>query len=111
MLEQEYLEMANQLKQKFEENEAKYNLIIQENIELKKMVFTAYGNVRMIDWLLQMEEEVGTELKITIENTRGLLSEFLGDLQNPHFIHISVEAPTSQSYRQRSPSASTAESP
>ncbi len=94
MLEQEYLEMANQLKEKFDENETRYKMLIMENRDLKKMIYTAYGNIRMIDWLLHFEEEIGTELKITIENTRGLLSDFLDDINSPQCIHINVERPT-----------------
>ena len=47
----EYLELVNQLKKKFDENETKVNIFIKQNIKLKKHIMTIYGITRMLDRL------------------------------------------------------------
>ena len=47
MNEQEYLELTNQLKLKFDENEKKTNKAIQDYNQLYKIVTMCYGLVRI----------------------------------------------------------------
>ena len=55
MNENEYLELVNQLKKKFDENEMKVNIFIKQNIKLKKHIMTFYGIARMLDSLDYVE--------------------------------------------------------
>lgn len=89
MLEQEYLELSNQLKVKFEENERAMVELRREVKDMKKMIMTAYGLIRMIDWLSD-SLDMPFELKVQIENARGWLSECI-DIIRPQCIHINVE--------------------
>lgn len=74
MNEGEYLEMVNQLKEKFDENEQMMNVLVEENNGLKKEILTAYGLCRVIDNLLQ-DQDVDMELKVLSSSMRSILSE------------------------------------
>jgi len=49
MNENQYLELVNQLKVKFDENEMKTNIFIKQNIKLKKHIMAFYGMLKMLD--------------------------------------------------------------
>ena len=49
MLEQEYLELSNQLKESFDKKEKEVEKIKEELTDLKKIFVSAYGFVRIMD--------------------------------------------------------------
>ena len=51
MNENDYLDLVNQLKKKFDENEMKVNIFIKQNIKLKKHIMAIYGICKMTDVL------------------------------------------------------------
>jgi len=90
----EYLEMANQLKEKFDENEKLVNRITQNNVELKKKIMIAYSLIRIIDSGEFIDEN---DTKVFIEMLRGHLSKMVemdiircecGSLRLPPIIEI-----------------------
>ena len=76
MLEGEYLELSNQLKEKFDEVEQKLQSIERREKELIKDFMTAYGIARLLDQLIDMNP-VGYDVEIVtlVECLRGFLSE------------------------------------
>ena len=75
MLEGEYLELSNQLKEKFDEVEQKLESIEKREEELKKDFITAYGIVRLLDHLIDINP-IGydTEIVVIVETLRSFLS-------------------------------------
>ena len=75
MLEGEYLELSNQLKEKFDEVEQKLESIERREEELKKDFITAYGIVRLLDHLIDINP-IGydTEIVVIVETLRSFLS-------------------------------------
>lgn len=61
MNEGDYLEMVNQLKIKFDENERKVKIVMESNIQLKKHIMACYGLSKMVhildDSIDQQERE------------------------------------------------------
>ena len=76
MLEGEYLEMANQLKEKYDQITNKIRKISLLELEMKKDLMSAYGVIRLIDHLMS-SSPVGydNEIILLVETLRGLLSE------------------------------------
>ena len=76
MLEGEYLELANQLKEKYDEVEDKLKSIELRDKQLRKTFITAYGVVRLIDHLIDINP-VGYDIEIVtlVESLRGFLSD------------------------------------
>lgn len=76
MLEGEYLEMANQLKEKYDHITNKLHRISLLELEMKKDLMSAYGVIRLIDHLMS-SSPVGydNEIILLVETLRGLLSE------------------------------------
>ena len=70
----EYLEMANQLKTKFEENEKLVNRIIENNVDLKKKIMVAYSLIRIID---SGEFIDSSDTQVFIEMLRAHLSKIV----------------------------------
>ena len=70
----EYLEMANQLKTKFEENEKLVNRIIENNVDLKKKIMVAYSLIRIID---SGEFIDSSDAQVFIEMLRAHLSKIV----------------------------------
>ena len=70
----EYLEMANQLKTKFEENEKLVNRIIENNVDLKKKIMVAYSLIRIIDYGEFIDS---SDTQVFIEMLRGHLSKIV----------------------------------
>jgi len=75
MLEQEYLELANQLKENFDSKEREIEKIKEENIELKKNLISVYGYVRILDFMASR-----TDLDVELQNMIDVLRSFLSDV-------------------------------
>jgi len=76
MLEGEYLELTNQLKEKYDEIEAKLESIERRDKEIRKDFITAYGVARLLDHLIDINP-IGYDVEIVtlIEHLRGFLSD------------------------------------
>ena len=76
MLEGEYLELAKQLKDKYDEVEAKLESIERRDKELRKDFISAYGITRLLDHLMDINP-VGYDVEIVtlVECLRGFLSD------------------------------------
>ena len=85
MLEQEYLEMVNQLKDKYDEITDKLDRIELQELDMKKDLITAYGVVRMLDNLIS-NSHIGydNEVVVIVEVLRGLMSNSM----DRHIFHI-----------------------
>ena len=75
MTEQQYLEMANHLKQTYDKMEEKLLRSEIKIMDLKKELMTAYGLVRIIDNILDNLYEVPHEVVVLVECLRGNLSD------------------------------------
>ena len=74
--EQMYLDMVNQLKDKYEEITSKLETIERRDKELRKDFVTAYGVIRLIDHLISSSVQgFDDEVVIMVECLRGLLSD------------------------------------
>ena len=94
MLENDYLELAEQLQNKFNQNERLVNRITQNNIDLKKKIMVAYSLIRIID---SGEFIDANDTKVFIEMLRGHLSKVVeediircecGSLRLPPIVEI-----------------------
>ena len=85
MMEQEYLEMVNQLKDKYDEITDKLDRIELLELDMKKDLITAYGVVRMLDNLIS-NSHIGydNEVVVIVEVLRGLMSNSM----DRHIFHI-----------------------
>lgn len=78
MTEGEYLELANQLKESFDEKDKQVDLLLKENEELKKNFISIYGMLRVIDYYSQ--GNIDDQVVITlIETARGYASSVLDE--------------------------------
>lgn len=75
MLENEYLELSNQLKEKFDENEKLMTRLKKENETLKKDLMSVYGYIRILDSFAENTMELDMEIKGLIEILRAYLSD------------------------------------
>ena len=76
MLEGEYLDLANQLKDKYDEVEQKLESIERKDKELRKDFITAYGVVRILDHLIDINPvSYDSEIVVLVESLRGFLSD------------------------------------
>ena len=84
-MEQEYLEMVNQLKDKYDEITDKLDRIELQELDMKKDLITAYGVVRMLDNLISNSHiPYDNEVVTIVEVLRGLLSNCM----DRHIFHI-----------------------
>tara|TARA_R110002167_G_scaffold337637_3_gene545122 strand:- start:15 stop:290 length:276 start_codon:yes stop_codon:yes gene_type:complete len=85
LLEGEYLEMANQLKEKYDEITNKLERIELMSLEIKKDFISCYGVVRLLDHLVS-NSLVGydNEIITMIEILRGSMS----DCMDKHIFNI-----------------------
>lgn len=84
-MEQEYLEMVNQLKDKYDEITDKLDRIELLELDMKKDLITAYGVVRMLDNLISNSHiPYDNEVVTIVEVLRGLLSNCM----DRHIFHI-----------------------
>lgn len=76
MNEGQYLELVNQLKEKYEEVESKMETILNMEKIIKKDLITAYGVARLLDHLMDTNP-VGydNEMIVLVEMLRGVLSD------------------------------------
>ena len=81
MTEQEYLEMSNQFKEIMDEKDSKLQLALRNELDLKKVIMTSYGMLRVLDHMTDdveiMLEHRLESCKDMIENFRGYLSDML----------------------------------
>jgi len=80
MNEQMYLDMVNQLKDKFDNNEYIMKRIQKQNIELKKEIVTAFGCMRILDNLIHNSYGADADIMLLSESLRGHLSDFVEDM-------------------------------
>jgi len=76
MNEGDYLDMVNQLKEKYDEIELKMLTVTRLEQDIKKDLITAYGVARLLDHLVDTNP-IGydNEIVVLIEMLRGLLSD------------------------------------
>ena len=84
-MEQDYLDMVNQLKEKYDEITSKLDKVELMEIDIKKDLMTAFGVVRLLDHLISTSL-VGydNEIIVIVEVLRGLLS----DCMDKHILEI-----------------------
>ena len=75
--EQHYIELTNQLKEKFELYEEENNNLKHEMFDMKKDIMTIYGLIRTIDnfysnYIINQSED--DKMQFLIDTTRTLLS-------------------------------------
>ena len=80
MLEGDYLDLANQLKDKYDEVEKKLESIERREKQLIKDFMTAYGVVRLLDHLIDINP-IGYDVEVVtlVESLRGFLSNSIDD--------------------------------
>ena len=85
LLEGEYLEMVQQLKDKYDMITSKLDKIESMELNMKKDLITAYGVVRMLDHLISTSH-IGydNEVMTIVEVLRGMLS----DMMDRHVLSI-----------------------
>jgi hypothetical protein len=88
MNEGEYLELVKQLQDKFDKNEKKVKEVRENMYSLIKEVVTIYGMFRMIDRLIEYEDEIDGEIKILCSTLRLHLSELYDEIVSPKLIVI-----------------------
>ena len=74
--DQAFLEMSNQLMEKFKDCEYLTNKLSRENIELKKCLMTLYGLIRTIDTLVE-GISIDDCINNLIEVARGIASQYV----------------------------------
>ena len=76
MLEGEYLDLVKQLKDKYDEITDKLDSIERKDKELRKDFITAYGVVRILDHLIDINPvSYDPEIVVLVESLRGFLSD------------------------------------
>ena len=76
MLEQEYLELVNQLKNKFDELEKADKIKKKKLNDMTKSLCVAYGAVRMVDEMT-IDCELPPVMEFLISVCRGTLSDII----------------------------------
>lgn len=82
--ENDYLEMTNHLKQLYDEIEMKNNMLELQKLDLKKVLITSYGLIRMIDNICDNIDGIPNDLITLIEVVRSYLSAEV----DSHIFHI-----------------------
>jgi len=81
MTEQEYLELSNQFKEIMDEKDSRLQMALRNELDLKKVIITAYGMLRVLDHTTDdveiMLEHRLESCKDMIENFRGYLSDMM----------------------------------
>ena len=76
MNEGDYLDMVNQLKEKYDEVESKMETILNMEKIIKKDLIVAYGVARLLDHLMDSSIiPYDNEIIVLIEMLRGILSD------------------------------------
>jgi hypothetical protein len=85
MMEQDYLDMVNQLKEKYDMITTKLEKIELMELDMKKDLMSAYGVVRMLDHLISTSMvPYDNEIMVIVEVLRGMLS----DMMDRHILNI-----------------------
>ena len=85
MMEQDYLEMVNQLKEKYDMITNKLDKIESMELDMKKDLMSAYGVVRMLDHLISNSMvPYDNEIMVIVEVLRGMLS----DMMDRHILNV-----------------------
>ena len=76
MMEQDYLDMVGQLKDKYDEITSKLEKIERRDKQICKEIITSYGVVRLLDHLIDTNP-IGydNEVVVLVEMLRGVLSD------------------------------------
>jgi len=74
MTDQMYLELVEQLNDKFKDFEYLKNKLLMQNGEMKKEIITAYSLIRVLDNLISNAYEIDADIVCFSEITRGHLS-------------------------------------
>ena len=88
MNEGEYLELVKQLQDKFDKNEKNVREVRENMDSLIKEVVTIYGVFRMIDRLIDYEDDIDAEIKILCSALRSHISELYEEIVSPKMIVI-----------------------
>ncbi len=88
MNEGEYLELTNQLKQKFDKNEKEIEAMRETYEALRKDVISMYGFFRVIDNLIQEDENIDGEIMLLCTSYRSFLSEVFASVTGS--IHVCI---------------------
>ena len=85
MNEGQYLELVNQLKEKYDMITGKLDRIEAMDMTIKKDIMSSYGIVRMLDHLVSNSHvPYDNEIIVIIEVLRGMMSEMI----NRHIFDI-----------------------
>jgi len=82
MLENDYLELCDQLKDKFDEIQEKEQKLKGFKIHFMKVFCTIYGLVRVLDNIASQEDEINPQTILLIEILRGFCSDFFDESVN-----------------------------
>ena len=77
--EQQYLELARDSQNRFNELDRKLKSKENEMLDLKKEILSTYGMIRIIDNLYQNIDEVDLNIQTLIETLRQQLSDYVED--------------------------------
>ena len=78
MTEQQYLELANQLKESFDEKDKQVERLLKENEEIKKDFLSLYGMIRVLNYYA--DGNVDEPILTLIESARGFASSVIDDI-------------------------------
>ena len=78
MTEQQYLELANQLKESFDEKDKQVERLLLENEEIKKDFISLYGMLRVLNYYA--DGIVDEPILTLIESARGFASSIIDDI-------------------------------
>ena len=78
MTEQQYLELANQLKESFDEKDKQVETLLKENESIKKDFISLYGMLRVLNYYA--EGMVDEPILTLIESARGYASSVIDDI-------------------------------
>jgi predicted nucleotide-binding protein (sugar kinase/HSP70/actin superfamily) len=78
MTEQQYLELANQLKESFDEKDKQVERLLKENEEIKKDFLSLYGMIRVLNYYA--DGNVDEPILTLIESARGFASSIIDDI-------------------------------
>tara|TARA_Y100001972_G_C7603019_1_gene302187 strand:+ start:848 stop:1102 length:255 start_codon:yes stop_codon:yes gene_type:complete len=79
MSSQNYLEAMDQLNEKFKEVEYLKKKMEEQNTQLKKELITCYGCIRIIDNLIEEDNDIDLNIKMMCDILRQHLSGFFNE--------------------------------
>jgi hypothetical protein len=78
MTEGEYLELANQLKESFDEKDKQVEILLSQNEEIKKDFISLYGMLRVLNYYA--DGNVDEPILTLIESARGFASSIIDNI-------------------------------